>query len=166
MHCSYAGARHPGYAAAVSHSRVPVAISFARFAVCSTLCACAAGGAQAQAYPGKVIRLVIASAPGGGSDLVGRTLAGKLGPAFGQQVVVDNRPGAGGRIGAEVVAKAAPDGYTLLSSSLTTYVWNPILYKNLPYDVGRDFAPISLTGRFEFALVANPSFPATSLAQF
>ena len=80
---------------------------------------------HAQPYPSKVVRLVVASAPGGGSDLVARTLASKLGPSLGQQVIAENRPGAGGRIGAEVVAKAAPDGYTLLVGTSSLMVITP-----------------------------------------
>ena len=140
-----------------------MAITFERIAVCGMLLACTAGGVQAQPYPSKVIRLVIASAPGGGSDLVGRTLAGKLGPSLGQQVVVDNRAGAGGRIGAEVVAKAAPDGYTLLVGTSSLMVIAPAMYAKLPYDTQRDFAPVSLLGSAAYVLVVHPSVPVKSV---
>ncbi len=123
---------------------------------------CLAGGALAQAYPSKVVRLVVASAPGGGSDLVGRTLAQKLGPALGQQIIVENRAGAGGRIGAEVVAKAAPDGYTLLVGTSSLMVIAPAMYAKLPYDTQRDFAPVSLLGSAAYVLVVHPSVPTRS----
>jgi tripartite-type tricarboxylate transporter receptor subunit TctC len=127
------------------------------------LLSCLAGGALAQGYPSKVVRLVVASAPGGGSDLVARTLAGKLGPALGQQVLVDNRAGAGGRIGAEAVAKAAPDGYTLLVGTSSLMVIAPAMYAKLPYDPRKDFAPVSLLGSAAYVLVVHPSVPAKSV---
>ncbi len=133
--------------------------------VFAALLFCVAAGAMAQAYPSRVVRLVVASAPGGGSDLVGRTLAQKLGPALGQQVVVDNRAGAGGRIGAEVVAKAAPDGYTLLVGTSSLMVVAPALYAKLPYDIQRDFSPVSLLGSAAYVLVVHPSVPTKSVKQ-
>ncbi len=133
--------------------------------IIAALLTCLAGGAQAQGYPSKVVRLVVASAPGGGSDLVGRTLAARLGPALGQQVVVDNRAGAGGRIGAEVVAKAAPDGYTLLVGTSSLMVVAPALYAKLPYDIQRDFSPVSLLGSAAYVLVVHPSVPTKSVKQ-
>lgn len=130
--------------------------------VIAALLSCLAGGAQAQAYPSKVVRLVVASAPGGGSDLVGRTLAQKLGPALGQQVIIENRPGAGGRIGAEVVAKAAADGYTLLVGTSSLMVIAPAMYAKLPYDIQKDFTPVSLLGSAAYVLVVHPLVPAKS----
>ena len=124
-----------------------------------------AGVAHAQPYPSKVVRLVVASAPGGGSDLVARTLAGKLGPALGQQVIAENRPGAGGRIGAEVVAKAAPDGYTLLVGTSSLMVIAPAMYAKLPYDTQRDFSPVSLLGSAAYVLVVHPSVPVKSVKE-
>jgi tripartite-type tricarboxylate transporter receptor subunit TctC len=129
------------------------------------LLACLAFSAQAQTYPSKVVRLIVASAPGGGSDLVGRTLASKLGPALGQQVVVDNRPGAGGRIGAELVAKAAPDGHTLLVGTSSLMIIAPSFYAKLPYDMTRDFSPVSLLGFVAYVLVVHPSVPAKSVRE-
>lgn len=137
---------------------------FARDAAFAVLFACA-GAAQAQPYPTKVVRLVVASAPGGGSDLVGRTLAGKLSAQLGQQVVVDNRAGAGGRIGAEVVAKAAADGYTALVGTSSLMVVAPALYAKLPYDIQKDFSPVSLLGSAAYVLVVHPSVPTRSVKE-
>jgi tripartite-type tricarboxylate transporter receptor subunit TctC len=116
-------------------------------------------------YPSRPVKIVVPFEPGGGNDLLARIIAEKLSESLHQPFIIDNRPGAGTQIGAEIVARAVPDGYTLLSTSLTTYVFNPSLYKTLPYDPARDFAPISLTGKFAFLLVANPKFPANSLDQ-
>ena len=137
-------------------------MTLARCAVLAAGLACIAGGAQAQAYPSKVMRMIVASAPGGGSDLVGRTLAQKLGPLLGQQIVVENRAGAGGRIGAEVVARSAPDGYTLLVGTSSLMVIAPSLYAKLPYDMAKDFAPVSQLGFVAYVLVVHPSVPTRS----
>src|SRR5262245_6048099 len=137
-------------------------MTFIRGALLTTAIAAAAGGAWAQAYPTKVVRLVVASAPGGGSDLVVRSLAQRLSAQLGQQLIVDNRAGAGGRIGAEVVAKAPPDGHTLLVGTSSLMVIAPALYAKLPYDTARDFAPISLIGSAAYVLVVHPSVPAKS----
>ena len=118
----------------------------------------------ATAYPTKPVRLVTGSAPGGGSDFVARTLAEKLNERFGQTVIVDNRPGAGGAIGADVVAKANPDGYTLLINTGSGIAVNPALQK-LPYDVKRDFAPVIQVSRAPFVLAVNPSLSAKSVAE-
>ena len=128
-----------------------------------TIACCAAAGAQAQAYPARTIRLILPFPPGGGTDVVGRLLAQKLGQALGQQVIVDNRAGAGGRIGAEFVAKSPPDGYTLLLATSSVMGTGPALYQKLPFDMPRDFAPISLVAYTAYVLVAHPSVPATSV---
>jgi len=120
--------------------------------------------AFADDYPSRPIKIVVPFAAGGGNDLLTRLIGQELSASLHQPVIIENRPGAGTQIGAEAVAHTAPDGYTLLSTSLTTYALNPNLYKKLPYDPARDFAPVALTGRFELLLVANPSFPAASLA--
>jgi tripartite-type tricarboxylate transporter receptor subunit TctC len=120
---------------------------------------------RADDYPARPIKVIVPLEPGGGTDLLARIISEKLSESLHQPVVVENRPGAGTQIGAELVARAAPDGYTLLSTSLTTFAFNPSLYKKLSYDPAADFAPISLTGRFAFLLVANPAFPANSLDQ-
>lgn len=129
------------------------------------LFACCISGALAQTYPGKPVRLIVPFAPGGGSDLVGRVLAQKLGPQLGQQVVADNRAGAGGRIGTDLVAKAAPDGYTLLLGTSSVMVSAPALYAKLPFDMPRDFSTISLVAFTTYALVAHPSVPAKSVRE-
>ena len=119
----------------------------------------AAATGAAQSYPNKPLRLVTGSAPGGGSDFVARTLAEKLSERIGHTVIVDNRPGAGGTIGADVVAKANPDGYTLLLNTGSAIAVNPAL-QVLPYDVQRDFAPVMLVSRAPFVLAVNPALPA------
>ncbi|SHN66492.1 Tripartite-type tricarboxylate transporter, receptor component TctC [Bradyrhizobium erythrophlei] len=119
---------------------------------------------RADEYPSHPIKMVVPFEPGGGTDLLARLIAERLSASLHQPVIVENRPGAGTQIGASAVARATPDGYTLLSSSLTTYAFNPSLYRNLPYDPARDFAPVSLTGRFAFLLVVSPAFAANSLA--
>ena len=116
-------------------------------------------------YPSRAVKIIVPYEPGGGNDLLARIIGEKVSESLHQPVIIDNRPGAGTQIGAEIVARAVPDGYTLLSTSLTTYALNPSLYKTLPYDPAKDFAPISLTGRFAFLLVATPKFAANSLDQ-
>jgi tripartite-type tricarboxylate transporter receptor subunit TctC len=120
-------------------------------------------GAQAQAYPVKPVRLVLPFAPGGGTDLVGRMLAQKLGAPLGQQVIVDNRAGAGGRIGTELVAKSPPDGYTLLMATSSVMGTGPALYKKLPFEMPGDFAPISQVAYTAYVLVMHPSVPVTTI---
>jgi tripartite-type tricarboxylate transporter receptor subunit TctC len=124
---------------------------------------CAAAGAQAQSYPAKPIRLILPFPPGGGTDVVGRLLAQKLGQALGQQVIVDNRAGAGGRIGTDLVAKSLPDGYTLLLATSSVMGTGPALYQKLPFDMPKDFAPISLVAYTAYVLVVHPSVPAKSV---
>jgi tripartite-type tricarboxylate transporter receptor subunit TctC len=121
---------------------------------------------RAQAYPAKLIRLVVPYPPGGGTDFFARTLSAKLSENLGQQVVVENRPGAATIIGAEAVAKSAPDGYTILLGDTATFAVNPSLYKKLPYDPLKSFEPISLTGRFALLLVVHPSVQANSVAEW
>jgi tripartite-type tricarboxylate transporter receptor subunit TctC len=117
------------------------------------------------AYPNKPIRFVVPYPPGGTTDIVARGIAGKLSEHFGQQVVIDNRGGASTIIGAEAVAKAAPDGYTLLLATATTLSINPQVYPKLPYDVARDFAPISAATYVPFVIAAHPSLPANSISE-
>ena len=118
----------------------------------------------ADEYPAKPIRLVVPFPAGGPTDMVARPLAKSLGERLKQQVIVDNRGGAGGGIGAEVVAKASADGYTLLMATVGTHAINASLYKHLGYDPVRDFTPISLVAAAPVALVANPSVPVKSVA--
>jgi tripartite-type tricarboxylate transporter receptor subunit TctC len=125
--------------------------------------AAVAGQAVGQAYPAKSIRLVVPFPPGGGSDTMGRIVGQKLGERLGQQVVVDNRPGAGGSIGADAVAKAAPDGYTLLLGSASEIAQYPNVNTRLPYNPQRDYAPITLVGNVPLLLVVHPSLPARTV---
>ena len=132
-------------------------------------CSAAAHAAQpaqpAQAYPNRPVRLIVPQSPGASTDLTARLIAQKLTGALGQQVVVDNRPGAGSIIGTDLVAKATPDGYTLLvvASSITL---NPSLHKNLPFDPVRDLAPITQLSAFPNILVVHPSLPAKTVKEF
>ena len=119
---------------------------------------------QAQPYPTRPIRLIVGSSAGGGGDGVARVMAAKLTPLLGQQVVVDNRPGAAGNIGTELVARAAADGYTLLFA-YTGHVINPALFKKLPFDPLRDFAAVGMIAINHSALVVNPSVPAQSVTE-
>lgn len=115
------------------------------------------------AYPERPIRLIVASAPGGAPDILARAVAQKLTESAGQQIVVDNRAGASGLIGAEIAAKAAPDGYTLFLGTTTLYAILPNLRKQLPYDIDRDFAAVTQIASASNVLVINPSVPAQSL---
>jgi tripartite-type tricarboxylate transporter receptor subunit TctC len=125
------------------------------------------GVACAQGYPAKPIRLVVPYPAGGATDFFARLVFPKMGEALGQSVVVENRPGAGTAIGASEVARSAPDGYTLLLGDAGTYAFNPTLYKKLPYNPARDFAPVSLTGRFALILAVNPTaISANSVKEF
>ena len=116
-------------------------------------------------YPSKPIRLVVPFPAGGPLDAVARAIGQKLSIAWGQPVVVDNRPGAGGNIGADLVAKSAPDGYTILEGALSTHAVNVSLYSKMPYDPIKDFAPITLVAITPNVLVLNPSVPANSVAE-
>jgi tripartite-type tricarboxylate transporter receptor subunit TctC len=130
------------------------------------LCALAAGPAGAQqAYPLKPVRLVLPYPPGGGSDTIGRPLAQKLAEGLGQQVVVENRGGANGNIGMEHVARAAPDGYTIVLALTAQLAVNPGLYAKVPYDPVKDYAPITLLGTGTYILVVHPSLPVKSVKQ-
>jgi len=126
---------------------------------------CATPGAWAQAYPAKPVRVVIPWPPGGSNDVVGRLVLQKLSQTMGQQFVVDNRAGAAGSIGAEVVAKAPPDGYTLMVHS-TTHLGNGTLYRNLPYDVLKDFTGVALLSAQPGVLTVHPSLPVKSVREF
>ncbi|SDD42870.1 Tripartite-type tricarboxylate transporter, receptor component TctC [Cupriavidus sp. YR651] len=119
----------------------------------------------ADAYPSRPIRLVVPFAAGSGTDAVARITAKELGDALGQNVVVDNRPGANGAIAAELVAQAAPDGYTLFMTTNTTHSANPSLMKKLPYDPIRDFAPVARMGNLPFMLVVNPKLPVKTVGE-
>ena len=124
------------------------------------------GTAAAQGYPAKSVRIMVGLAPGGTTDLVARILAQRLTEAWGQTVVVENRPGASGMIGADVVAKASPDGYTLLITPQTSIAVAPALYGKAPYDPLKDFVTITLAGSTPLLMVVHPSFPPRTFAEF
>jgi hypothetical protein len=125
----------------------------------------AAGLAQAQAYPNRSVRVIVPYPAGGTVDAVARVVAQRLTEQMGQSFIVDNRAGANGVIGSDAVAKAQADGYTLLVQA-STFVTNPILLKNLPYDMMRDFAPISNIGSVPLVVTTYPTFPANNLKEF
>ena len=122
------------------------------------------GAASAQQYPTKPIRLMVPFAPGGANDVVARIVAIRLGEALGQPVVVDNRGGAGGTIGADIVAKAPPDGHTLLIASMGLAV-NAVLYPKLPYDTLKDLAPVTMVGEQPNIVVVHPAVAAKSMTE-
>ena len=121
---------------------------------------------SAQEYPARPVRILVGFAPGGGTDIIARAVAPKLAAALGQQVVVENRPGAGSNIASEIVAKAPPDGYTLLMGTIAALAINPSLYGNLPFDPARDFAPVSQVGAMNNILVVHPVLPVTTVKAF
>jgi tripartite-type tricarboxylate transporter receptor subunit TctC len=118
-----------------------------------------------EAYPTRPVRLIVGAGPGSAGDVPARVVAAKLSEMWGQQMVVDNRPGAGLTIAAEIASKATPDGYTLLLCGIALTI-SPALYKNLPYDLSRDFAPVSLLGTTPNVLVVHPSVPAKTVNEF
>jgi len=128
----------------------------------SALCAT---GASAQPYPNRPIKLIVADSAGGAPDQLGRLVAQKLSDSLGQPVVVDNRAGAGGVVGADIAAKSAPDGYTLLLTTTAIYAILPNLRKNLPYDPVKDFVPISRIATASNVLVVNNALPAKNIAE-
>ncbi|HEX9463267.1 MAG TPA: tripartite tricarboxylate transporter substrate binding protein [Alphaproteobacteria bacterium] len=137
--------------------RIVVASALAAFAVV------AAGAADAQSYPSRPVRMVVGFPPGGTTDVIARLVSAKLSDRLGQQVVVENRPGASGMIGADVVAKAQPDGYTLTLSS-TTHSTFAALYANVPFDPVKDFEPIAFIATTPYVMVAHPSLGVRSIA--
>jgi tripartite-type tricarboxylate transporter receptor subunit TctC len=122
--------------------------------------------ALAQAYPSKPIRLIVPFAPGGGNDNIARLVGKRVSDSLGQPLVIDNRPGAGGVLGAELAAKSAPDGYTLFLGGVGSHALNPNLIEKLPYDPIRDFAPVALLAQAPLILVVHPSVPARDTAEF
>lgn len=121
---------------------------------------------SARDYPNRPLRQIVPFPPGGGVDIVTRIVAAKWGELLGQPIAVENRPGAGGNVGADYAARAAPDGYTLFSCGVASHGVSPALYSKLPYDHLRDFAPLSLIGKTPNVLVVHPSVPAQSLKEF
>ena len=126
----------------------------------------AAGEVSAQAYPTKPIRLVAPSTPGDAPDVIARLVAERLSGVLGQQVVVENRPGAGGVVGSEIVAKAAPDGYTLIMGNAGSHGINAAVYSKLPYDILKDFAPVSQIAIAPNIFVVNPALPVHTMPEF
>jgi len=122
--------------------------------------------AAAQTYPAKPVRLVVPFPPGGSLDFAGRLIAQKLTETWNQSVVVENKPGAGGNIGADLVAKAPADGYTILLGALSTHAVNPSLYAKMPYDAAKDFAPITLIAITPNVLVVNAGSPVQNVKEF
>src|SRR5688572_18333839 len=131
--------------------------------VCVLFCALAAP-ADGQEYPTRPVRVVVPFAPGGAVDLVARTIAARLNDGLGQPVIVDNRSGAGGTIGTDIVAKARPDGHTLLVASMGVAV-NAVLYPKLPYDTLKDLAPVTTLGEQPNIVVVHPSVAAKSMGE-
>jgi tripartite-type tricarboxylate transporter receptor subunit TctC len=132
---------------------------------CVAMLAALASSALAQSYPTRSITLIVPFAPGGPADFLARLIGMKLGEEFGQQIVIDNRSGANTIVGAQAVAKAKPDGYTLLLAIDGTLVMNPFLYANLPYDPFKEFVPVSLVAAVPSALTANIKVPANTLKE-
>ncbi|HOB02867.1 MAG TPA: tripartite tricarboxylate transporter substrate binding protein [Casimicrobium huifangae] len=134
------------------------------YAVAASLLAIVAGAAHAQTWPTKPITLVVTYPAGGGADTMARLIAPKLGEALGQPVIIENKPGASGQIGASAVAKAAPDGYTLMLDA-SSFAVNPALFPRLPYDSDKAFRPVGVIALFPNVLLVNPSVPAASVKE-
>src|SRR5437660_4998065 len=139
-------------------------VDFARAVAAALIVVAAPLAAGQAAYPTKPVRLVVPYPPGGTTDLLARAAAQKLSEAWGQQVIVANRPGAAGNIGAELVARSAPDGYTLLMGTVGTHAINASLYAKMPYDHVKDFAPVVLVAGVPNVLVVNPALPVNSVS--
>jgi tripartite-type tricarboxylate transporter receptor subunit TctC len=141
-----------------------------RFVVLSILLAVSAGGALAQSaksdFPNRPLRYIVPFPPGGATDITARIVAAALSEALGKQVIVDNRSGAAGTLGAEIAARATPDGYTLFSCNIASLAVSPALYKKLGYDPAADFAPVGLVGSNPNLLAVHASMPVTSVATF
>jgi tripartite-type tricarboxylate transporter receptor subunit TctC len=130
------------------------------------LCIGLASTANAQPFPSKTIRFLVGFAPGGSTDIVARLIAQEMSKTIGQQVVVDNRPGAGGNIAAELATKAPPDGHTIFACTTGVFAIQPFLYSKLPYDPEKGFAPITQTGSLPYIVVTHPSLPAKNIREF
>jgi tripartite-type tricarboxylate transporter receptor subunit TctC len=146
-------------------NRNPTARGVSAITLAATL-TCAVGTVAAQTYPSRPIRLIAPFATGGSTDLLARIVGQKLSEAWGQQVVVENRGGAGGTIGVEMAAHAAPDGYTLVMGHIGTFGANPTLYPKLPYDPIKDFAPITLLAMVPNGMAVHPALPVRSVRDF
>lgn len=137
----------------------------ARAAIAGIVLACFSAGASAQAYPAKPVRIVVPAAPGGGTDIIARTIAPKLGELLGQTAVIENRAGGSTNIGTEFVARSAPDGYTVLMAS-TPHAINPSLFAKLNFDPIRDFTPISHLASTQTVFVVHPALPVRNVKEF
>jgi tripartite-type tricarboxylate transporter receptor subunit TctC len=135
-----------------------------RFTVILATFVISCGWAHAQSYPSKPVRMLVPFPPGGGTDFIARLVGQKLTELWGQQLIVENRPGASMMIASEIVAKAPPDGYTIIMSS-SNHTINPSLYSKIPYDTMGDFAPVTVVGTSPFVLVVHPSLPVTSVKE-
>ncbi len=140
-------------------------ISVMRLAAIVSLTLAPAWVACAQSYPVRPIRYVVPFPAGGGVDIVARLVGQKIAESLGQQVVIDNRGGAGGIIGAEIVARAAPNGYTIVMGNVATHALNPVLFKKLPYDAVKDFTPVTLVAMIPGVLLVHPAVPANSVKE-
>jgi tripartite-type tricarboxylate transporter receptor subunit TctC len=141
----------------MSHHHRLAAIALAAIAIAATAVQ------AADNYPSRPMQMIVPFAAGGPTDIVGRIMGAKMGEILGQQIVVENKNGAGGNIGAEAVAKATPDGYTMLMATVSTNAINPGLYKHMPYDAVKDFAPLGRVGVTPTLLLAHPSLPVTDV---
>jgi tripartite-type tricarboxylate transporter receptor subunit TctC len=137
--------------------RIALAIGLVAFTFCTA--------SFAQTWPTKPVKWVVPFAPGGTTDILARTIGEKLTVALGQPVIVENKPGAGGGVGADFTAKASADGYTIMGGTISTHAINASLYKSLPYDPVKDFAPITMIVRLPNLLVVNPEIPAKNIAE-
>src|SRR6266545_1149669 len=144
---------------------LPLHVIAAFVAALSIACCALVSPAAAADYPDKPIRLVVPFPPGGGADNLARTIMPKVAEALGETIVIDNKPGAGGNVGAEIVARSAPDGYTLLYGTNGTHAINQTLYGNLRFDPIKDFAPVSRMTRIAAILTVNPRLPAQSVPE-
>ncbi len=135
-----------------------------RVLLCCMMVAGVAGQSAAQGYPNRTMRIIVPVSAGGATDVFARAIGHGFTEAWGQQVIIDNRPGAGGMIGSELVAKAAPDGYTLLMA-YTSHVTNPWLWTRIPYDTLRDFAPVAMVATVPSVLIVHPSLPVRSVRE-
>lgn len=140
-------------------------LDLVNWAVATVLLAFCTAGAYAQSYPSRSIRFIVPSAVGGASDQLARIVGQQLSEQWAQSIIIENRTGAGGNVGTEYVAKSTPDGYTWLLGFLGTHAVNPGLYKNLPWDPLKDFAPVALLATIPYVLVINKSLPATNVAE-
>ena len=140
-------------------------VAAALFAAALSAVAGAAPPQAQDAYPSRVVKVIVPQPPGGGFDFVGRLLADRMGKQLGQTFVVENRPGSGTLVGTDAVAKSTPDGYTLLVGSVSNIALNPGLYKNLPYDSLRDFEPLGLAVAYSYTLMARSDLPFNTLQE-